>query len=78
MVGYGFNAARKDEPPAPIRSRLLLMGMATVHNNGSLVDALLKETLIGIDLELVRDVAIAIGEHAVSGDNSVAFDANVF
>jgi hypothetical protein len=78
MAGCAARAAmRDDQTSALIRARLLLMRIAPEHDESRAIATLLKEPHVGIDLEPIRHLAIKIGEHAVSRDDGVTFNANV-
>jgi len=47
-----------------------------MHNECGTIETLGKEPRVGIDLEPIRHIAVAIGDHAVSRDDGVAFNAN--
>ena len=48
-----------------------------MHNERSSVETLVKEPHVGVDLELIRHLAVAIGKHVVSGDDGVAFNTDM-
>jgi hypothetical protein len=68
---------RDDQPTTAVRTRLLLMRVTPVHDECGAIETLVKEPHVGIDLEPLGHLAIAIGEHAVSRDDGVAFSANM-
>ena len=66
MVGNGCNAVGNDQASTAIGGRpLLLMGMASVHDERRTIEAVVEELHVGRDLEPVRHMAIAIRDHAV-------------
>src|SRR5215218_1923942 len=53
---------------------LVLMRMAAVNDRVSLIQTIREGPLIGLDLKLVRHHTSRVGQHAVCGDDCVAFD----
>src|SRR5882672_1806396 len=51
------------------------MRMATLDQHGSLIESVLEELLVGLDQEAFRHAPSGVGQHAVSRDDSEAFDA---
>ena len=45
-----------------------------MHDNGSPIEFRLQEPLVGVVAKSVRHRTVAIGDHAVRGDDGVAFD----
>src|SRR5262249_47030008 len=76
MLSERRYAMRDDQPTAPVRTQLLLMGVASVHDECRPSETLVEEPHVGIDPESIGHLAIAIGDHAVGGDDGVAFNAN--
>ena len=70
------NPTREDQPSAPVRIRLLFMGVAPVHDERRPLEALSEELRVGIDLEGLGHFAIAVGEHPVGRDDGIAFNAD--
>ena len=46
-----------------------------MHDDGSAVEFGLQELLVGVVANAARDRSVAIGNHAVGGDNGIAFDS---
>src|SRR5262245_16562810 len=69
VVCESRNPMRKNEPPTPVRTRLLLMRVAAMHNQCRPIESLIEESRVGVDLEFTRHRAVAIGKHAISGDD---------
>ena len=67
--------ARYDEPFAPRCARAAFMGMPAVHDDRGAVERILEEALIGLVADRIRHLAFGIGEHAVGGNDDIAFDA---
>ena len=67
--------ARYDEPFAPRCARAAFMRMPAVHDDRGAVERILEEALIGLVADRIRHLAFGIGEHAVGGNDDIAFDA---
>src|SRR5262249_7303311 len=52
------HAMRYDQPSAPVRTRLLLMRVASVHDECGAIETLVKEPHVGIDLEPLGHLAV--------------------
>ena len=65
----------QDEPLAPCRPRPAFVGVASVHDGGGVVEAVLEEALIGGVADRIRHLAFGVGDHAVGGDDDIALDA---
>src|SRR5262245_20334170 len=76
IVGKRLDPRGHDQPAPARRARPALVRMAALDDRRRLVEAVLKELLIGLDHHRVRDAPVGVGEHAVSRDDGVAFDAD--
>jgi hypothetical protein len=54
---------------------LPLVGVAAVDHDIDAIEAALEEALVGLDLQLIRHDPGGVGQHAVFGNDGVAFDA---
>src|SRR5437660_9047350 len=69
------NTPGEDQPPPLRRARVGLLRMAAVGDRARTIERAMEEALVGLDLERVRHHALDVGDHAVGGDDRVAFDA---
>ena len=49
--------------------------MSAMHDNRGTVERILEEALIGLVADGLRHLAFGVGEHAVGGNDDIAFDA---
>ena len=77
-VGCGASAGtlmRHHQPMPAVGARTAFMRVAAVHDDRGVLEAVVKECLVGLDHQGRRNMPIGIGEHAVVGDDGEAFDA---
>ena len=78
LAGSGAVAADRagqDDPLSPRRVRLLLVGIAAVHDQVGAIQRRVEEALVALELQLVRHDVLRIRQHAVGGDDDIAVDA---
>ena len=66
---------REDQTVAARGARPALVRMAAVHDDRGVVERILEEVLIGIVADRRRNFAFAVRDHAVGGNDHIAFDA---
>jgi hypothetical protein len=71
----GGDVTRQDQAPSPRRARPTFVGVTPVYNRRDAVERALKEALVGFIADRFRYFAFGVGDHAVSGNDDVAFDA---
>ena len=71
----GGDLTGHDEPLSPRGARSAFMRMPAVHDDGGTVERVLEEALIGLIADRIRHLAFGVGEHAVGGNDDIAFDA---
>src|SRR5262249_33647800 len=71
----GGNLTRQDEALAPRRAWAAFMGMTAVQHQSGAVEPVLEKFLVGIVADRCRHDAARVGDHAVAGDDDIAFDA---
>lgn len=65
----------QDETLTVRSARAAFVRMAAMHNDRSVIQRILKETLIGIVADRRRHLAFAVRNHPVGGNDHIAFDA---
>ena len=58
-----------------VGARTAFVGMAAVHDDRGVLEAVMKELLVGLDHQGRRNVPVGIGKHAIIGNDGEAFDA---
>ena len=66
--------AGQDDALALRRVRLILMGMAAVHDQRGAVEGGGEESLVALEFQFVRHEVARIRQHAIGGDDDIAFE----
>ena len=64
-----------DDPLSPRRVRLILVGIAAVHDQVGAIEGGGEELLVALELQFVRHHAVGVRQHAVGGHDDIAVDA---
>jgi hypothetical protein len=76
IAGEGRNASGQHDACALWRTRLILERVSSMHGHVRRIEGGFKKSLIGLELQFRRHDTAGVREHAVSGDDHIAFDAH--
>ncbi|MGA7233907.1 MAG: hypothetical protein WBX95_23620, partial [Xanthobacteraceae bacterium] len=65
----------KDQTSAARGAGATLVRMAAMHDDSGVVEGVLEKALIGVVADRWRHFAFAVRDHAVGGNDHIAFDA---
>src|SRR5579883_872724 len=69
------NLACDNDAPAPARARPTFVRASAMHHGGGMIEAILKEMLVGGVANRLRHFAVAVGDHTVGRNDREAFNA---